>query len=69
MAHCDVTVKTEGDAVSIVTLTGAPTFFLPVFLIVTCAALLVLPTAVFWPKFNDDGLIDSVPGVGVAIGV
>jgi hypothetical protein len=43
---------------------------LPLFLIVTCAALLGLPTAVFAPKFNDDGLIDSVPpGVGVAVGV
>jgi hypothetical protein len=70
LSHCDFTVKTDGDALSIVTVTAAPTFFLPLFLIVTCAALLGLPTAVFAPKFNDDGLIDSVPpGVGVAVGV
>ena len=69
LSHCDFTVKTDGDALSIVTLTGAPIFFLPLFLIVTCAALLGFPTAVFAPKLSDEGLIDSVPtGVAVARG-
>jgi len=70
LSHCDFTVKTDGDALSIVTVTAAPTFFLPLFLMVTCAALLGFPTEVLSPKFSDDGLIDSVPpGVGVAVGV
>src|SRR5271170_453338 len=69
LSHCDFTVKTGGVALSIVTLTGAPIFFLPVFLIVTLLALLGFPTAVLSPKFSDEGLIDSVPGVGVAVGV
>ena len=69
LSHCDFTVKTDGAAVSIVTFTAAPTFFLPLFLIVTLLALLGFPTAVLSPKFSDEGLIDSVPGVAVAVGV
>ena len=70
LSHCDLTVKTDGDAVSISTLTAAPTFFLPLFLIVTLLALLGFPTAVLLPKFSDEGLIESAPrGVAVAVGV
>jgi hypothetical protein len=66
--HCDFSVKTDGDAVSIVTLTAAPVFLLPLFLIVMCLALLGLPTAVLSPKSSDEGLIYSVPtGVAVAV--
>src|SRR6202042_2373187 len=38
LSHCDFTVKTDGVAVSIVTLTAAPVFLLPLFLIVTLSA-------------------------------
>ncbi len=69
LSHWDFTVKTDGAAVSISTLTAAPIFFLPLFLIVTLLALLGFPTAVLSPKFSDEGLIDSVPGVAVAVGV
>jgi len=68
--HCEFTANTDGNAVSIVTLTGKPVFLLPSFVILTDLDLLVFPTAVFVPKSTEVGLIDTIPtGVGVAVGV
>jgi len=68
--HCDFIANTDGDAVSIVTVTAKPVFLLPSFVILTDLDLLVFPTAVFVPKSTEVGLIDTIPtGVGVAVGV
>src|SRR5271170_7625836 len=69
LSHCDFTVKTDGDALSISTLTAAPVFLLPSFLIVTSLALLGFPISFLSPKLSDEGLTDTVPAVGVAVGV
>jgi hypothetical protein len=69
-SHCDFTANTDGDALSISTVTGIPVFLAPSFLIVTVSGLLVFPTLVFVPKFSEEGLIDTIPtGVGVGVGV
>jgi hypothetical protein len=68
--HCDLTAKTEGDALSDSMVTGNPVFLLPSFLMVTVLGLLVFPMVAFVPKFTEVGLIDTIPtGVGVAVGV
>src|SRR5208283_1927042 len=69
LSHRDFTAKTAGVAVSISTLTAGPVFLWPLFLIVTSLALLGLPISFLSPKFSDEGLIDSVPGVAEAVGV
>ena len=69
LSHCDFTVKTDAVALSIVTLTAAPVFLLPSFLIVTSLALLGFPISFLSPKSSDEGLTDTVPAVGVAVGV
>src|SRR5271163_2308618 len=69
LSHCDFTVKTDAVALSIVTLTAAPVFLLLSFLIVTSLALLGFPISFLSPKSSDEGLTDTVPAVGVAVGV
>ena len=72
--HSDVTVNTDGDALSLsmftAKFTAKPVFLLPAFLIVTVLALLVFPT-VTDPNASEAGLNVSFSeiGVGVAVGV
>lgn len=70
-SHADFTVNTGGSALSLSTFTATPVFFLPLFLIVTLLALLVVPIFTLLPNDKEPGLIVSVPkiGVGVAVGV
>ena len=69
-SHADFTVNTGGSALSLSTFTATPVFFLPLFLIVTLLALLVVPIFVLLPK-QRTGLDSQRPkiGVGVAVGV
>jgi hypothetical protein len=68
--HCDFTANTDGDVLSISTVTGSPVFLLPSFLIVTDLDLLGFPTVVLSPKSTESGWIDTIPtGVGVGVGV
>ena len=66
----DLTANTDGDALSISTLTGTPVCLLPLFLMVTDLGLLVFPTVVLVPKLSEEGPTETIPtGVGVAVGV
>jgi hypothetical protein len=63
-----LTANTDGDAVSIWMVTGAPVFLLPAFLIFTIFGLLVVPTGTLVPNDSGPGKMDTFC-VGVAVGV
>jgi hypothetical protein len=68
-AQLDLITNTDGEAVSIATVTLRPLPFLLEFFIVTARGLLVRPTAVLLPNEIAPGLILSLTGIGVGVGV
>jgi hypothetical protein len=69
-AQLDLMTNTDGEAVSIATVTLRPLLpFLLEFFIVTARGLLVRPTAVLLPNEIAPGLILSLTGIGVGVGV
>jgi hypothetical protein len=68
-AQLDLITNTDGEAVSIATVTFKPLPFLLEFFIVTARGLLVRPTAVLLPNEIAPGLILSLTGIGVGVGV
>jgi hypothetical protein len=68
-AQLDLITNTDGEAVSIATVTFKPLPFLLEFFIVTTRGLLVRPTAVLLPNEIVPGLILSLTAIGVAVAV